>query len=174
MKVIRLLRITDVSFVYIYSNDIVYLPNQYLTEFAQFSLHEDDIVIVLTRPITSGGVKVARIEKQHLPLLLNQRVGKLVVKDDRKIIKDFLYCLTFSNRFIEFIQQKISTTHQSNISPNEIEKYQILLPPLKAQQKIASILSNIDNLIQKLKNKKKSGVFKKRFNAATSNWKNKG
>jgi type I restriction enzyme, S subunit len=112
-------------------------------------LQEEDIVLVLTRPIIEGGIKAARIEKRYLPILLNQRVGKFSIKQTDRIDKRFLYFLIFSKRFIELVKQRVSVTHQPNISSFDIEKFQILLPKIKEQQKIASILSNVDELIQK-------------------------
>ena len=100
-KGVRLLRITDVSFGYIYSNNLIYLPERYLVEYAPFSLQEDDIVIVLTRPITSGGIKIASIKKHYLPLLLNQRVGKFIVKDNKKlVISNYIRKCSLKPRFL--------------------------------------------------------------------------
>jgi type I restriction enzyme S subunit len=147
---VRLLRITNVTFGRINLEDSIWLPKIYVSEYAKFSLKEGDIVLVLTRPITGGGIKAAKIEKSHLPLLLNQRVGKFIVKDNNRLSKDFLYYLIFSKRFIELVKQRASVTHQPNISSSDIEKFQILLPKIEEQLKIVSILSNVDKLIQKI------------------------
>jgi len=140
---VRLLRITNVSFGLIDLQDKIHLPESYLKTFSRYSLQEGDIVLVLTRPIIEGGIKAAKIEKQHLPLLLNQRVGKFNIKQN-KIERDFLYYSIFSTRFIELVMKRVSVTHQPNISPSDIEKFPILLPDILEQRKITQVLSNID------------------------------
>jgi type I restriction enzyme, S subunit len=146
---VRLLRITNVSFGRIDLQDTIWLPKSYLAEYSKFSLKEGDIVIVLTRPIIEGGIKAARIDKQHLPLLLNQRIGKFNIKYNKKLDKNFLFHLIFSERFIQFVKQRASVTNQPNISPFDIEKFSMHLPDIEEQQRISYILMLVDNLIQK-------------------------
>lgn len=146
---VRLLRITNVSFGFIDLKDTIRLPASFLLKYPKFSLQDGDIVLVLTRPLTEGGIKAAKIQKQHLPILLNQRVGKFVIRQNYKLERDFLYYTIFSERFIKFIKQRASVTHQPNISPADIEEFLIPLPKFAEQQKIAYILSKIDDLIQK-------------------------
>jgi type I restriction enzyme, S subunit len=85
---VRLIRITNVSFGFIDLEDTIRLPHSFIQKYPQFSLGEGDIVLVLTRPITEDGIKAAKMQRKHLPALLNQRVGKIVMRENNKLDRD--------------------------------------------------------------------------------------
>lgn len=98
-----------------------------------------DILISMT-----GNVgRTCKVNEQNL--LLNQRVGKIIPES---IFPDYLYQYTQRNQFIENLQRKAVGGAQGNISTSDIRE--ILLPVPKnrqEQQKIASCLSSLDELI---------------------------
>jgi type I restriction enzyme, S subunit len=147
---VNLIRITNVSFGNIIERELAKLPYDYLTKYKEFSLSNNDILIVLTRPITEGGIKVAKVNS-HLPALLNQRVGRFKIINGDKILSGFLFYLFFSNTFIKYMKERLGTTHQPNISPSEIEKYSVPLPSIEEQRNIMSILSSVDRKISILR-----------------------
>jgi type I restriction enzyme S subunit len=57
--------------------------------------------------------------------------------------------LLSKNEFYNFILNNSASSAQPNISPSFIESFEIILPPLPEQQKIAEILETIDNAIEK-------------------------
>lgn len=157
---IRLVKITNVQQKNISWNEEDLLPVKYLEKFNEYKLQEDDVVIAMTRPIISTGIKVCKIEKRDLPCLLNQRVGRFIIKDS--LISKYLYNYCFTDYFINKVKELCSTTGQPNISANQIESILITIPSVKEQEKIASILStvdeqidNVDALIEKNKELKK-------------------
>lgn len=87
----------------------------------------------------------------------------VLVKPNNKII---------NNSYLNFVlngdyarkQAHLMTKGSSNRNLHlaDIKHLKLLIPPLKEQQKIAFILSNVDNLIQKLKDKKKSEEYLKK------------
>ena len=145
---VPLIRIANVSFGNIELKELAKLPFSYLNEYREFALEENDIVIVLTRPIIEGGIKAARIGRSHIPALLNQRVGRFRITDKTKILHDFLFQAIFSDNFITQVKKSLVTMNQPNISPYEMEKFIIPLPPLSEQQKIAEILNTVDKKLE--------------------------
>ncbi len=80
----------------------------------------------------------------ELNCLLNQRVGKLIPKNISKL---FLFQLL---RLEAFITQMIADSQggaQLNLSKPDIERYEIYLPSMSEQIKIATFLSTIDEKI---------------------------
>lgn len=110
---------------------------------AAFELKSGDILISMTGYI--GEVAKVRNEGR---MLLNQRVGKFSIKSPSKLDRDFLfYCLRDPELKAKFVAHAYGAA-QPNISPTLIEKQEIALPPLTIQQRIASILSAYDELIE--------------------------
>lgn len=73
-----------------------------------------------------------------------------ILSSDIKIIDNtfLVYLLNFENTLNQ-VQQFISGSTRQRISRKNLEEITLSIPPLKEQKKIASILSNVDNLIQK-------------------------
>ncbi|MED0686409.1 restriction endonuclease subunit S, partial [Anoxybacillus ayderensis] len=81
--------------------------------------------------------------------LLNQRVAKINSKNPDIISEDFIfYRLQGELRKIEALTPATTVKH---LSKKDIEDLNLLLPPLGEQSKIASILSSVDETIEKTK-----------------------
>ena len=142
-KGIPLIRISNVSFGFLIDKDTKYLPNSYLTKYNDYSLREGDLILSLTRPITSGGMKYCFIEKKHLPTLMNQRVGRFKIIDN-KLSKEFLYHLVFSKYFIGELQKLFgSSSQQPNVSPTQLESFLVPIPSNPEQVEIANSLTKL-------------------------------
>lgn len=61
----------------------------------------------------------------------------------------FLFYLLQQNNFIDYLDQKSYGTKMPRTSWKEISEYSIQLPPANEQQKIAEILSSVDEAIEK-------------------------
>lgn len=129
-----------------------YLPKEYINQYENYSLEKGDIVMAMTRPVISSGLKVCRIKESDLPCLLNQRVGKFVLS--KEIEKDFLFHYMFTSYFIDKIKNLCSTTGQPNISSAQVETILIPVPNIIEQSKISGILSRIDIQIEEYEDKK--------------------
>ncbi len=147
---VRLFKISNVSFGKCVWDDVSFLPKEYLIQQPEFVLAGGDLVMAMTRPIVSGGIKVARLSDLDSPALLNQRVGRFLTKSDVDI--EFLFQLVFDARFIAAISDGAGGSQQPNISSNQIECIRIPLPTIDEQRVIGKILSQIDLKIKVAEN----------------------
>ena len=118
--------------------------NEYFEREAEFSLRANDIVIGMDG--SRVGLNRAQIKKSDLPLLLAQRVA--CVRSNDKSIQKFLYYHIFSKRFVDYVKSIHTGTSIPHISLKQIGSFTIQLPPLEIQQKIANILSSLDDKIE--------------------------
>lgn len=123
-------------------------------------LSRGDILISMT-----GNVgRVCLVNQDNC--LLNQRVGKLVPRD---IDKDFLYHSINSRSFVSKMISSGQGGAQDNLSSKDIKNYRIEVPHIEDQQKIANLLSALDQKItltseQLKKNKEfKKGLLQRMF-----------
>ena len=118
--------------------------NEYFEREAEFSLRTNDIVIGMDG--SRVGLNRAQIKEPDLPLLLAQRVA--CVRSNDKSIQKFLYYHIFSKRFVDYVKSIHTGTSIPHISLKQIGSFTIQLPPLATQQKIANILSSLDDKIE--------------------------
>jgi len=149
---IRLVKITNVHHDKLNWNEISYLPMNYAIEYKEFLLKEGDIVVAMTRPIIKSlnSVKVVQVHKDDLPALLNQRVGRFKILNN-KLIKEYLLYFCYTDDFKKEIKKFSSISLQPNVSSSQIESIKILLPPLPLQLKFASIVKKIEAMKERQK-----------------------
>jgi len=142
---IPIIKITNISDQRVtLNNKDSYLPKDKIRFYQNFIIKEKDILVALSGATVGKigiikGIKVA---------LLNQRVGRFIINS--KVINNmFLFFLLSKNEFYNFILNNSASSAQPNISPSFIESFEIPLPPLPEQQKIAEILETVDNSIEK-------------------------
>ena len=110
----------------------------------KFILKDKDVVVCMTGA-TIG--KVARILKADQEYIVNQRVCIIRAKDSR--LQDFVYHTLTLPTFRKYVEVVGYGAAQPNISASSIGKYRIQSSnELPTQQKIASILSTYDTLIE--------------------------
>jgi type I restriction enzyme S subunit len=107
-------------------------------------LHAGDILIAMTGYIGD----VAMVRDENLPALLNQRVGRFVVRDQRRLDSHFLFYLLRNPEVRQEIEGLGYGSAQPNVSPTLIQGVKIPLPPLPEQRAIAHILGTLDDRIE--------------------------
>lgn len=177
---IPLIKIDNVSHGYIKWENTSYLPTNYINEYPELLLNENDILLALNRPITQGMLKLAKVGKNDTPSILYQRVGKIIFKTQNADPNFYYYF--FDRVIFDFVSYKSIGSDQPFISTTELKKLNILCPPLPEQMKIAQILSSWDKAIEKLealiaaKQKRKKALMqqlltgKKRFAGFEELW----
>ena len=109
----------------------------------KFLLKRGDLLITLTGEIGATGTV-----QQTFPMYLNQRVGKVSVHEDSKVLLPYLAVLfTFAPIRAEMWALGKGNA-QLNISPKSIHELKVALPPLAEQIRIVEIVSSMDDVIQ--------------------------
>ena len=111
---------------------------------AEYSLEAEDIVIGMDG--SRVGKNRAQVKKEDLPLLIAQRVA--CVRHNALSIQSFLYYLIFSESFVKYIKAVHTGTSIPHVSLKQIGDFPVVLPPLRTQQKISSILKSLDDKIE--------------------------
>lgn len=120
-------------------SDLARWPTALKAEFSEFNLCAGDIVVAMDRPWISSGFKAARISSDDLPSLLVQRVAR--IRPKAKADGDFLYAMVRSSLFSEHFRPTETTV--PHISPLEIKKFSIALPPIAMRERFAGLCAKI-------------------------------
>jgi len=129
-----------------------YYTGELNSKLEKYILKKNDFLISMTgSTVNVMSSAVGKMGKYRLDdiALLNQRAGKIYITDKEKA--DFDYLCHFLNRYEIHYNLALNATgsaNQANISPAQIKDISILLPPLKEQKSIASILSALDDKIE--------------------------
>ena len=134
----------------IIDNSIQYVSKDFLSIDKKYHVVKGDVLISLTGShINQPNSMVGRSCRNFsdTEFLLNQRAGKVIPNDNAD--KDYLYYLLNTESFkYSICNRAYGAANQANISPSDIEGIKWDFPSLPTQQKIASILSTYDNLIE--------------------------
>ncbi len=128
-----------------------YLPDSFVEKYKQFLLKDGDVVIAMTDLADSPkilGVPTI-IKTDGRDILLNQRVGKLIIKEQNKVYFPYLQIALNSSKVRSVYKRFAGGGLQINLGKEDLLSVEIPLPSLPEQQKIASILDAADNLRQK-------------------------
>lgn len=151
-KGLRVVKITNVQQHNLVWDDINFVLKEFEEKYKDFVLKENDIVLPMTRPIISTGIKACKVAKEDLPCILNQRVGRFVIKQE--VLSDYLYQYIFTPYFVNKVDELSSTTGQPNISAKQIEEILIAIPSIKEQKKIVQGLEQIDIKVKEYQSRK--------------------
>ncbi|WP_222101917.1 restriction endonuclease subunit S [Methylomonas koyamae] len=142
----RVMRITNVQKGAVLDNDPKFVSDEIADRANNFKLKAGDILISLT-----GNVgRVGRIQPEHLPAVLNQRVGLIRPVSD-EINDQYLFQYLNSNKFEREAIQNSNGVAQLNLSSKWIEQYELPLPPIDDQKRIAHLLGKVEGLIAQRK-----------------------
>jgi type I restriction enzyme M protein len=131
---LRVIRIKNVQKGRVVDDDPKFIALLRAKEFEGFSLKAGDILMSLT-----GNVgRVGRLEREHEPAVLNQRVAHIELKGKGQILSAFLFAILDSDVFEAAAIQGASGVAQANLSSKWVEDYKIPLPPLTAQHAIVA------------------------------------
>lgn len=145
---IKLLQISNVALNQIDWDLKNCLPLEFEEKYSNFLMEKDDIVMALTRPIIQslGNVKTCIVNDSDLPCLLNQRVGKIKVKDINKTKAQFIYHCFMTDEFTRYVESCCTGCSQPNISTKDIESYRIPDVSIELQDKFVTFVQQVDKL----------------------------
>ena len=153
-------------------NDSASVDIQDIKEFEKYKIYRNDVLFALTgdpvsKPNPLSWVGRVSIYRNDENALLNQRTCK--IKKSEKIDNRFLYYYFRQwENFYALASKATGSASQANISTNTIADTIINLPTLPTQQKIAAILSSLDDKIE-LNNKINTNL-EQQAQALFKNW----
>lgn len=119
--------------------------DEFNQRYSHFAVEDGDIVVA-----SSGNTygKVGRINRSHLPLMMNTSVIRFHPKSPITIDPDYLYAFLRSGFFKNQIEGLVIGSAQPNFGPAHLKQMKIIRPPYDIQKKIANIISAYDALIE--------------------------
>lgn len=147
------LKIKNVQKGKINLEDCGFVNNNIAASAKDYLLGNEDILICMTgsspnAPASVVGRVALFKKKQYGICLINQRIGRFVI-NEKIANKRFVYYLFSQEKTLQWLVNNSSgSANQANISNKTIENYEFNIPPLDIQQKIAKVLSAIDDKIE--------------------------
>lgn len=149
VKIIKVSNLTDDS---VDISQCVCVENDIADKYKdKYNLKTNDIVITTvgswpTNPASVVG-KVIRVPKYADNTLLNQNTVRL--RSNSLINQNYMYYLLKDKSFKEYIIGTAQgSANQASITQEDIKNFEFILPSLEEQEKIAKILSSLDDKIE--------------------------
>jgi type I restriction enzyme, S subunit len=116
-------------------------------KYRHFLLDEGDIICS-----TSGTLgKTAIVQSHDLPLLLNTSVMRFRSLDEKVIIQGYIHLYLKSELFLSQAKRASTGSAQVNVGPSHLKDFDLPLPPLNEQKRIADRLDHLLTRIDKTK-----------------------
>lgn len=150
---IPVIKIKNIRVGFVDLSEVDRVDRKFLSIPDRFHVQRGDVLISLTGShITQPNSVVGRVARHAADLprcLLNQRAGKIIVKDRSRCDPSFLFYALSEQETLHAIAMKAhGAASQANVSPSQVESIEIPFPPLPVQERIACILSAYDELIE--------------------------
>lgn len=144
-KGVRLLQIGDIGLGNFIGKSQKYISKKTSNELKCTIIKQGTDILISRMPTPIGRACIA----PSLPYSYIVAVDISILKNDgEKIDRNYLVYTLNSSKNLNYVQKYVAGTTRQRINRKNLELVSILLPPLPEQQKIASILSNIDYQIQ--------------------------
>lgn len=143
IPVIKIGNVTGGSFIDLSSYDTI--SEEIARKVKSFQTKDDDILIAMTGANVG---KVSRIAKGTQPCLINQRVGRFILKEDCPYSSDFIYYLVSSNKSFQYFSNTADGAAQPNISGKLIEALEFPDISPQSANKAGKHLKVLDEKIQ--------------------------
>jgi type I restriction enzyme S subunit len=122
--------------------DVKYICKDANAQLKRSQLHVDDIVISIVGSVGAS----FRVEESIVPANINQNVA--LVRPGNKLGSAYLAQVVVSDVVQEQIANEVTVQAQPSLSLKQVGDFIVPLPPLPEQQKIAAILTSVDNVIE--------------------------
>ena len=151
-KGIPIIKIKNITPPEVLLEDLTYVSEEVAEKQKKFLLGYDDVLIAMTgshiNQWASVVGRVARV-KYYDKSLLNQRVGKVTLKEEVNADISYIYYYLSQDKVkIELAAKASGAANQANISPSDIKELLFPCPEIDIQIKIAGILRKYDDLIE--------------------------
>ena len=149
---VPIIKIKNICPPYVSLEDVTYVSREIAEKQSKFKLSYDDVLIAMTgshiNQWTSVVGRVARV-KYTDTTLLNQRVGKISIKNNVEADINYIYYFLSQDKVkIELATKAGGAANQANISPAHIKELEFPCPNIETQIKIGAVLRAYDDLIE--------------------------
>ncbi len=144
----KLLRGVNVGVSRLRWDEVVYWDRKPGDGLDAYKLNEGDLVIGMDRPLIAAGIRVAKVSSEDLPCLLLQRVAS--ISTHSSLDSDFLHCLISSEFFIAHFSPETTGVSVPHISPEQIQRFKIPVPPIGEQEAIAKRVDRVSRSFDEL------------------------
>ncbi len=114
---------------------------------SEYVLDKGELLIAMTEQAEGLLGSSAIIPKSGL-YLHNQRLGRVLVRDEEMADKKFLYYLFNTSQVRHQIRASATGVKIRHTAPSRVENVEVRFPPLPLQRRIAGILSAYDDLVE--------------------------
>lgn len=142
VALIRSQNVLDFSFSY---DGLAYITEEQAAQLSNVELEQDDVLLNITGDSVA---RVCQVPDDLLPARVNQHVSIIranKTKMDTKFLKYYLLNPSFKNHMLAL--SSVGATRKA-LTKGMIEDFDIQLPPLSTQRRIADILSALDDKIE--------------------------
>jgi len=162
MPLIRSKNIYDLNFSY---DDLAFINDSQAEQLDNVSVEKDDVLLNIT------GASVCRctsVPDCLVPARVNQHVA--IIRADRKNLDGKYLKYTLVSPLYKRALMGLATTGATReaLTKNDIENFELKLPGIKAQTRIASVLSAYDDLIEN--NEKRIKILEEMAQLLYSEW----
>ncbi len=141
----RVIRITNVQDGFMADNNPKFIKEDNGEEFADFQLHEGDLLMSLTGYVG----RVALFPLSMLPAVLNQRVARVVPLLEE--LKPYIFTYFQSGLFRSIASASTRGMAQQNMSTEWLKTHPIPLPPLAEQKRIVKKVEEVMALTNRIR-----------------------
>ena len=129
----------------------VFYPDDFAITYKKFLLKANDLIISLTGTTDKEDYGyTVRIPENEYNLLLNQRIAKISIKNEKATNKDYLFHFLLSRTFLDKLYKTANGTRQANLSTETMKGLYITIPSIKQQQIIVQKLDALSAETKKL------------------------
>jgi len=156
---IKCIKITNAGVRELVETDDV-LPVIFAEKYKKNKVHKGDLILALTRPYISNGLKVSICPSSYDGALLNQRVAGIRVNEEI-LHTEFAFLFMRSDVVLKIYQAEFDAKgQQPNLKNEHVTKLIIPIPPLAEQaeiiSKVAKLEKHLDHAIRELNSIKRS------------------
>lgn len=129
----------------------VFYPDDFAVTYKKYLLEGNDLIISLTGTSDKEDYGyTVRIPENEYNLLLNQRIAKISIKNEKATNKDYLFHFLLSRTFLDKLYKTANGTRQANLSTETMKGLSIAIPNIKQQQIIVQKLDALSAETKKL------------------------
>lgn len=144
---IKSIKITNVGVNQFIDDENEYLPKSFLQNHKNFIVYQGDIVLALTRPVISNGLKITIVPENYNKSLLNQRVSSIRCKNEI-VTNQFMYYVLNDKTFVDYVEEKSKSLMQPNLSINDLKMFKVPIPSMEIQNSIVEKIETENKIIE--------------------------